>query len=207
MEITDRNLHHEQRKRVIEAAGKMFAEQGIRKVRMDDVASALTMSKRTLYEMFRDKEELLLECIKVNQQKKLEYANEVAVTSENVLEIVVRIYQQGMDEMKSFNGSFFTDIKRYPKVCEWLNLRREENKGKTKAFFLAGVEQGIFRKDLNYDIFQYLMGLSMNGYFTNVDSMKWTITEVLDTVLRMHIRGICTEKGQILLNHYLEKRK
>lgn len=207
MEITDRNLHHEQRKRVIEAAGKMFAEQGIRKVRMDDVASALTMSKRTLYEMFRDKEELLLECIKVNQQKKLEYANEVAVTSENVLEIVVRIYQQGMDEMKSFNGSFFTDIKRYPKVCEWLNLRREENKGKTKAFFLAGVEQGIFRKDLNYDIFQYLMGLSMNGYFTNVDSMKWTITEVLDTVLRMHIRGICTEKGQILFNHYLEKRK
>ena len=165
------------------------------------------MSKRTLYEMFRDKEELLLECIKVNQQKKLEYANEVAVTSENVLEIVVRFYQQGMDEMKSFNGSFFTDIKRYPKVCEWLNLRREENKGKTKAFFLAGVEQGIFRKDLNYDIFQYLMGLSMNGYFTNVDSMKWTITEVLDTVLRMHIRGICTEKGQILFNHYLEKRK
>lgn len=207
MEMTDKNSHEEQRNRVIEVAGKMFAEQGIRKVRMDDVAAALTMSKRTLYEMFRDKEELLLECIKVNQQKKLEYANEVAIISENVLEIVVRIYQQGMDEMRSFNGSFFTDIKRYPKVCEWLNLRREENKGKTMAFFLAGVEQGIFRKDLNYDIFQYLMGISMNGYFNNVDSLQWPITEVMETVLHTNIRGICTEKGQQLFNHYLEKKK
>ncbi len=207
MEMTDKNSHEEQRNRVIEVAGKMFAEQGIRKVRMDDVAAALTMSKRTLYEMFYDKEELLLECFKMNQQKKLEFASEVAQTSENVLEIVVRIYQHGMDEMKSFNSSFFTDIKRYPKVCEWLNQRREENKDSTKAFFIAGVEQGIFRADLNYDIFLYLMNLSVDGYYNNLNALQWPITEVLDTVLRMHIRGICTDKGQILFNHYLEKRK
>lgn len=88
-----------------------------------------------------------------------------------------------------------------------MNLRREENKDSTKAFFLAGVEQGIFRKDLNYDIFQYLMGISMNGYFNNVDSLQWPITEVMETVLYTNIRGICTEKGQQLFNHYLEKKK
>ena len=49
MEAIDRHSNSEQRKRVIAMAGKMFAEQGIRKVRMDDVASALGMSKRTLY--------------------------------------------------------------------------------------------------------------------------------------------------------------
>lgn len=207
METMERRAHESQCNRVITMASKMFASQGIRKVRMDDVAAALTMSKRTLYEMFDDKEHLLLECIKSDQECKQEYAQEVAATSENVLEIIVRIYQHGMDEMQAFNGSFFIDIKRYPKVCEWLNQRREENKGRTKAFFLAGVEQGIFRSDLNYDIFQYLMGLSMNGYFNNVESMKWSMAEVMETVLYTNIRGICTEKGQLLFDQYLEKRK
>ena len=100
MEVNDRNSHEEQRNRVIEMASQMFFEQGIRKVRMDDVAAALTMSKRTLYEMFADKEELLLECMKVNQEKKREYVAQLAATANNVLEIVFCLYQYGMEEMK-----------------------------------------------------------------------------------------------------------
>ena len=48
-----------QRERIIEHAMEMFATQGIKSVRMDDIASQLGMSKRTLYELFGDKEELL----------------------------------------------------------------------------------------------------------------------------------------------------
>ena len=74
MEVLERHAHEEHRLRVIAMASKMFFEQGIRKVRMDDVAAALTMIKRTLYEMFSDKEELLLECMKVNQEEKMRFA-------------------------------------------------------------------------------------------------------------------------------------
>ena len=207
MEAIDRHSNSEQRKRVIAMAGKMFAEQGIRKVRMDDVASALGMSKRTLYEMFADKEELLLECMKVDQEKKREYAAQVASTANNVLEIVFCLYQYGMEEMKDVHPSMYRDIKKYPKVCEYLNQRRAQSDKNSKEFYEVGVRQGLFRADINFDIFQFLVQLSMNGFLT-IDLLmdRWTLTEVLDTVVRVNMRGICTEKGQRILDEFLKEK-
>ncbi len=207
MEAIDRHSNSEQRKRVIAMAGKMFAEQGIRKVRMDDVASALGMSKRTLYEMFADKEELLLECMKVDQEKKREYAAQVASTANNVLEIVFCLYQYGMEEMKNVNSSMYRDIKKYPKVCEFLNQRKAQSAQNSRKFYETGVRQGLLREDINFDIFQFLVDLSMNGFLNDEMLMnRWTLTEVLDTVVRVNMRGICTEKGQRILDEFLKEK-
>lgn len=207
MEAIDRHSNSEQRKRVIAMVGKMFAEQGIRKVRMDDVASALGMSKRTLYEMFADKEELLLECMKVNQERKSEYAAQVASTANNVLEIVFCLYQNGMEEMKKVHPSMYRDIKKYPKVCEFLNQRKAQSAKKSKDFYEVGVRQGLLRTDINFDIFQFLVDLSMNGFLNDEMLMeRWTLTEVLDTVVRVNMRGICTEKGQRMLDEFLKEK-
>lgn len=207
MEAIDRHSNSEQRKRVIAMAGKMFAEQGIRKVRMDDVASALGMSKRTLYEMFADKEELLLECMKVDQEKKREYAAQVASTANNVLEIVFCLYQYGMEEMKNVNSSMYRDIKKYPKVCEFLNWRKAQSAQNSRKFYETGVRQGLLREDINFDIFQFLVDLSMNGFLNDEMLMnRWTLTEVLDTVVRVNMRGICTEKGQRILDEFLKEK-
>ncbi len=205
MEVNEKYSHEEQRKRVIAEAGRMFFEQGIRKVRMDDVAAALTMSKRTLYEMFGDKEELLLECMKVNQDEKFRFATKVASESENVLEIVLRLYIHGVENIKKVHPSMFQDLNKYPKVCAYLNSRKEEKIAHNKEFYRAGVNQGVFREDINFDIFQFLMDLSMNGFLNNRILMeKWTLAEVLDTVMRVNMRGICTEKGQHLLDEILK---
>ena len=48
---------------IVEVATKMFHHQGLRGVTMDDIAHELTMSKRTLYQIFADKEQLLLDCV------------------------------------------------------------------------------------------------------------------------------------------------
>ena len=56
---------------IIEQAAKMFAEQGIKSIRMDDIAKTLGVSKRTLYEMFEDKEELLYLSIRYMQQQRM----------------------------------------------------------------------------------------------------------------------------------------
>ena len=54
-----------QKERVIAHVAEMIKQMGVRSIRMDDVASSLGMSKRTLYEMFGDKEDLLFESIKL----------------------------------------------------------------------------------------------------------------------------------------------
>ena len=52
-----------QREKVVEHVSQMIMALGVKSVRMDDVAGSLGMSKRTLYEMFGDKEELLYQCM------------------------------------------------------------------------------------------------------------------------------------------------
>ena len=49
----------DQKERIIEQAMHMFVSQGIKSVRMDDIAQMMGISKRTLYELFGDKETLL----------------------------------------------------------------------------------------------------------------------------------------------------
>ncbi len=51
------------RARVIKKASQEFIKKGIKSVRMDDIAALLTISKRTLYEIFNNKEELLYDCV------------------------------------------------------------------------------------------------------------------------------------------------
>ena len=67
--IRNRAPRPELHDKILLATKAMFYKQGIKQVRMDDIAKELTISKRTLYEIFNDKETLLLECIKYKHQQ------------------------------------------------------------------------------------------------------------------------------------------
>ena len=69
-EIKETTAYKKQLKgRILEAALKAFAEQGVKAVKMDDVAQMLAISKRTIYEIFSDKEELLYQVVAHYDQK------------------------------------------------------------------------------------------------------------------------------------------
>lgn len=54
---------------IVLAAAKSFAQKGVKTVRMDDIAAGLSISKRTLYELFHDKEDLLLDVMKLHREE------------------------------------------------------------------------------------------------------------------------------------------
>ena len=78
-----------QRERVIEHVSNVIVTLGIKSVRMDDVANELGMSKRTLYEMFGDKEELLYEGIVRYMDNRYEELSMRAKQFNNMLEILL----------------------------------------------------------------------------------------------------------------------
>ena len=57
------------KEKAVRVASAFFTERGIRSVKMDDIAMELSISKRTLYELFSDKEELLLEVVKSHREE------------------------------------------------------------------------------------------------------------------------------------------
>ena len=82
-----RNDKKKLKEQIVETAMEAFTKLGIRCVRMDDIALSLSISKRTLYELFRDKENLLLEGLRMQQQQMNEAMIEVTTRTENVLEV------------------------------------------------------------------------------------------------------------------------
>lgn len=139
----------ELRERIIETAVKAFAAQGIKSITMDDIATSLGISKRTLYEVFPDKETLLEECILRGQKEGDEYLKNVLATSENVLEVLLKCYQRSIEKFHATNKKFFEDIKKYPKAYKLMTKRHDQDSEETVNFFKEGVKQGIFRDDVN----------------------------------------------------------
>ena len=78
--MTDRSSDNgkaEKKDRILAYAIENFSRNGIRNVKMDDIASDLGISKRTLYQLFKDKENLLVECFKYSEKRSAKLYSEL----------------------------------------------------------------------------------------------------------------------------------
>ena len=73
------------KERIIEGAAELFRIYGIKSVTMDSLATHLGMSKRTIYEIFADKDELLIGVLKFMAEKQKELVKRVLDESENAI--------------------------------------------------------------------------------------------------------------------------
>ena len=93
----------ELRERIVQTAVESFSTHGIKSITMDDIAASLGISKRTLYEIFSDKESLLEECILNEQQNTDALIKNILDTSSNVLEVILRCYQWTIEKFHATN--------------------------------------------------------------------------------------------------------
>ena len=129
----DASQKAELRERIIMTATEAFTLKGIKCITMDDIAAALGISKRTLYEVFADKESLLKECILQKQAERDKYLQEIYEQSNNVLEVILAVFQKSIEIFHQTNKRFFEDIKKYPKVYAMMKDRSESDSEKTMS--------------------------------------------------------------------------
>ena len=96
----------------------LFSEHGIKNVSMDDIAHNASISKRTLYELFEDKETLLTECINLSYTKMKLSMKQLESEPITALEIALLFYEELMRRPRWFNRKFYDDLKRYPKALQ-----------------------------------------------------------------------------------------
>lgn len=190
------------RQEVIKAAFSAFESKGIKQVRMDDLAKELTISKRTLYQLFRDKEELLFEVIKQKDVEMDKYMRSVLGEASNVLEIIFKFYRWNMQHLKNTNIKFFEDLDRYPLIVRYLKSRRESNSVSAEEFYLKGVEQGIFCANIKFGILEQMFEEQMENMLHSDLVKKYSLSEVFETILFVFLRGVCTSKGLKLMEEF-----
>lgn len=189
--------------KIITAATEAFALKGIKSVTMDEIAASLGISKRTLYEVFPDKEALLRNCFFKIKKDRDAYFQEVLKRSDNVLEVILDIFKKGLEAMHSMNKRFFEEIRKYPRVHEMIQRSRMKDSEHAIAFLKLGVEQGLFRSDVNYDIVNILLREQFE-ILLNTDLCKdYSFVEVYESIMFTFLRGISTEVGLKKLEEFM----
>jgi len=195
--------------RIIQQAGRLFFQYGVKGTSMDEVASSLGISKRTIYENFRDKEDLLLSYLKQVCEDRKKTVQELMERFDNVVEVFLHIME--IHKTATFaNIKFYEDIYRYyPNVDAFL----KEESHKANEFFVQflkkGVEQGVIRENLNIEVVAFLVEESTSIYMraSHIDKFPFSFSELISTVMVNFIRGISTEKGIKIVDEYLEKQQ
>jgi AcrR family transcriptional regulator len=184
---------------IAEMAKSDFAAHGIKAVRMDDIASRAGISKRTLYELYADKESLLLEVVRRYRTDEYEQIARIVERAHNTMEIILNCYRLAIRNLERVNRAFFEDLKCYPKVTAFLSEQRSSSLSAIRQFYERGVNEGLFHSDLNYDIVCVMFREQMDKLLDSEVCKAYTMAEIYHTVALTHIRGIATLKGLAMI--------
>lgn len=199
------------RERIIEEASVMFRTYGIRAVTMDMLAARMGISKRTIYEIFKDKDELLHNVLQWVGEKQQRYMASVFEGSENVIEAIFRLLDEMRERFLNMSPAFRLDVKKFhnamvTKLRETGEIPNDDYNF-TTSFLKRGIDEGIFRKEIDIDVtIKSLMGVQKvaenRDIFLAEDSPD---EKVIRDFYVNYIRGISTPKGLELIDFY-EKR-
>lgn len=195
----------ELRKRVVEVARKAFHARGIREVTMDEVAHALTMSKRTLYQLFADKEDLLIACAEEMNRRHREELTRLSLQTDCVLDLLLSDFKLRMQELECVTSDFFLDLARYPRAVRYMEEHRRENARLAVEFLNKGVRQGLLRPDVNLELLYDMLSSIFDTGKAEDYLGKYTPFEIFIHYVFVYFRGCTTPKGTAIMDTFLER--
>jgi len=193
------------RERAIETTSGIILTSGDLSVRMNDVAQELSVSKRTLYEIFGSKEELLVECMKRHIARMSKMIADEMGREEDVLTVFIKHLEVLIAESRERDHNKFEDMDKYPKLKKLFHEHLADMACRMRSFMELGVRQGVFRDDLNMDVL--MKSFSAMGTMANKESESglFRYDELIDGTIVVLLRGIATPKGMEKLDKYRYK--
>lgn len=197
----------EPNERIIHKALELFTKSGIRLVTMDQIAEEVGMSKRTIYELFKDKDTLVLECLEAMHRQQMQEIQEIISGSANVIEALYLMGERGEKKRAMINHLFFEDIRKlYPQIWDKLKSRAKAGTDSFSYKILTqGIKEGIFREDLNVEIVDIFFNAMMEIlHKKDIFPENTSDKELLKNIIVPYYSGISTEKGKQIIDGYVK---
>ena len=194
------------RQKIIEQASELFRMYGIRAVTMDMLAGSMGISKRTIYEVFNDKNELLQAVLKWMGCRQKEMIMKVMAESDNVIEATFKMLDNMKKHFHNMSPAFQLDLRKYH-----VDLIRKMGDAKELPYYrnniefiMRGIREGVFREDIDVEIinktlFEVVRMSSDRELFPPDD---FNGDEVFRNTYLTFLRGISTRKGIDLIEYY-----
>jgi TetR/AcrR family transcriptional regulator, cholesterol catabolism regulator len=191
--------------RIIKGAAELFKIYGIKSVTMDSLASHLGISKRTIYEVFSDKDELLAGVLQWMHEKQKIMLKKILDDSENAIVAIFRLLESSRDHIQDMSPAFQADLRKYHNdILMNKSVRSEMPDYHTNVQVIErGIKEKLFRKEINADIVNrclYSLGRSMMDPELYPFEL-FTRREVMKNVFINYLRGVATPDGYELINN------
>src|ERR1035438_2057262 len=185
---------------IVEKVRKLYQQYGIKSVTMDDVARHLCISKKTLYEYFQDKEDLVRSVVLLDHERMDRFFGEISKRNLNAVEELLEVYKLIHNMFRDYNPSMEYDIRKYyPDLYN--NIRKIRRKRMFETVYhnlQKGKTEGLYRKELNSKIIAKLHVLRIENMTENDFFSVEEITsfKFFHEIFFYHVHGILNQQGR-----------
>ncbi len=197
---------------ILEQVRRLYYRYGIKSVTMDDVAKNLTISKKTLYQYFADKEDLVRNIVQLEFNNRKKCFQEIIKRKDlNAIEELFEIYRMINTMFRDYNASMEYDIhKYYPELFNKVKeVRRKRMYDTMYSNMNRGKREGLYRKELNSKIIARLLVFKVENLFDNdIFSMEELASvKVFNEVFVYHLQGILNSSGRTFFEKNFKRLK
>lgn len=185
--------------RIAEHSKDVFFQYGIRSVTMDDLARELGISKKTLYQHFSSKNELVTYSIKEHLEEHERKCIEIFGVEKNAIEKLLELAKVSQEMLRRLKPSTIYDLQKYHKNSWDLVDRHRSNfiPEAIAANIQQGIKEGLYRENVNVSIVSKLYLTLMKTLTDTVEfpPNEYPLLDVYIEFTRYHIYGIASEEG------------
>ena len=179
---------------LIKAAVDSFTKFGSKRYTLDELATSVGISKKTIYKYFRSKEHLVVESVAFLIDDFKKEVNAILETEDDAITKIIKIYEKAFGRLKHFKPSFIFGLKKYyPKANDiFENFRNEIVNDTIYNLLLKAKQEGIVKTEVNLQLFcgLYFKRFEEVAYRNNNLVEEYTNEELLNHFVVYSLRGI-----------------
>jgi len=202
----------EKRNEIINKSAMIFLRHGIKSVTMDDLARELGMSKKTIYNHFKDKDELVKSIVSTLIERNRTACESGRIKAENAIEALMNISEYSTRLFMEIHTSVFFDLQKYyPEAWSIIKQHRLAFvSNQITQNIIRGQEEGFYISELDPKIMSgihlALISAMTDGDIFEVEANNYG--KLLEQIVLFQLRGVVNEKGrELMLQNMKNKEK
>ncbi len=199
----------ESKEKLIRGAEELFMKYGLRSVSMDDIARHLGISKKTIYQHFADKDEVVATVAQSHMRRQQQQFEDIVKAAKNAVEEMAMFATNMKEHLRNINPALLFEMQKYHTKAwnEWLAFKHNVIRDSIVRSMKEGVADGYFRADFDIGILATMRLEQMQMAFDNTlfPRDKYSISEIQAQLFEHFVHGIMTDKGRKLYEKYKAK--
>lgn len=189
----------EKKRELVIKASEVYMKYGIKSITMDEMARQIGVSKKTLYQFVKDKNDLVEQCILLSHEMEQIEIDRIAGETENAIEQMMRISKFIMGELSKIHPSIFFDLAKFhPSAMKIMEGHKDQFIcGSIQKNLEQGIKQGLYRENINVQVISAVWVRLIDSILGGEVSLDSELKphEIYSEIFRYHIRGIASEIG------------